>query len=118
MERPLHPCPEPGCPNLVRSRNRSARCELHRVVNPYDADWRRVRSEHLTWFPWCQLALCRAPAREVDHIIPVRAGGARLDHRNLRSLCIDCHRKITPREYDVRPRANFRRSRERAHRPR
>lgn len=117
MERPLKPCPEPGCPNLVRSRNGSARCELHTTPNPYDGAWRAVRAEHLTWFPWCQRCQMR-PAREVDHIVPIRSGGARLDHVNLRSLCVPCHRAITPREYHVRPLVNYRRSRERVNRAR
>lgn len=31
----------------------------------------------------------------VDHIIPIKAGGARLDPRNLRPLCWPCHDRIT-----------------------
>lgn len=31
----------------------------------------------------------------VDHIIPIRAGGARYDPRNLQSLSWSCHAKKT-----------------------
>ena len=118
MDKPLKGCPEPGCPNLVvTTSNRSARCAEHATPSPYDHEWRELRAWKLTNYPWCER--CRAAsAREVDHIIAIRSGGARLDPRNLRSLCVDCHRRVTPREYTVRPRANYRRSRERAHRPR
>lgn len=116
MERPLKPCPEPGCPNLIRAHDHRARCDLHRTASPYDHAWQRVRAEHLEMEPRCRL--CGIGAVEVDHIIPVRAGGARLDHANLRSVCVNCHHRITPREYTVRPTANYRRSRERRHRPR
>ena len=34
-------------------------------------------------------------ATEVDHKIPMAAGGARLDPENLQSLCIRCHSKKT-----------------------
>lgn len=32
-------------------------------------------------------------ASMVDHIVPLRAGGARLDPRNLESQCYPCHGK-------------------------
>lgn len=118
MHKPLKPCPEPGCPNLMATTaSRSARCPEHTTKSPYDRTWAKVRERKLRTNPRCER--CRvAPAREVDHIVPLRAGGARLDPRNLRSLCVDCHRKVTPREYTVRPRANYRRSRERVNRAR
>ena len=118
MDKPLKPCPEPGCPNLVvTTTSRSARCAEHSTPSPYDHDWRVLRAHKLTVNPLCELCK-RSAAREVDHIIPIKAGGARLDPRNVRSLCTPCHKRITPREYTVRPRANYRRSRERVNRPR
>jgi 5-methylcytosine-specific restriction protein A len=32
-----------------------------------------------------------APSRMVDHIVPLRAGGARLEVGNLQALCLPCH---------------------------
>jgi 5-methylcytosine-specific restriction endonuclease McrA len=34
---------------------------------------------------------CTLRATEVDHIIPVAQGGARLDPRNLRAACTHCN---------------------------
>jgi 5-methylcytosine-specific restriction endonuclease McrA len=31
------------------------------------------------------------PAAMVDHIVPIRQGGAALDMNNLQSLCWSCH---------------------------
>ncbi|MCA1259418.1 HNH endonuclease [Nitratireductor aquimarinus] len=39
-----------------------------------------------------------APATEVDHITPMRQGGAPRDRANLQSLCGTCHRQKTGAE--------------------
>ncbi|MFN9971948.1 MAG: HNH endonuclease, partial [Phycisphaerae bacterium] len=40
--------------------------------------------------PVCRI--CQAAvATEVDHIVPLRAGGPRLDRGNLQALCHQCH---------------------------
>jgi len=39
-----------------------------------------------------------APSRMVDHIVPLRAGGARLDLANLQALCLTCHAAKTRSE--------------------
>lgn len=62
----------------------------------YDADWRRVRSQHLTENPRCTSAGCGAPAVEVDHVISVRdRPDLRLDRGNLRSMCKSHHSSRT-----------------------
>ncbi len=35
------------------------------------------------------------PWQQIDHIIPVCEGGAALDLRNLRTVCVPCHKKLT-----------------------
>lgn len=35
------------------------------------------------------------PSRLVDHIVPLRAGGARLELENLQALCVACHARKT-----------------------
>ena len=60
----------------------------------YDVAWMRVRLSVLRRQPWC--AACHAEglvtiATEVDHIIPLSKGGARLDLANLQPLCRPCH---------------------------
>jgi 5-methylcytosine-specific restriction endonuclease McrA len=47
--------------------------------------------------------MCGEAATEVDHIIPLRALGARLDERNLQPLCKRHHSKKTRRENPSAP---------------
>lgn len=62
-----------------------------------DADWRRLRLEHLRAHPYC--VRCGAPAREVDHIVPRSvAPERRLDPTNLQSLCKSHHSGAKQRE--------------------
>jgi 5-methylcytosine-specific restriction protein A len=92
---------------------RSGRCVAHRRAHDtrlkrsqpwrgYDAEWRVVRAEQLAAEPWCRR--CRdedgalTPATVVDHIVPLRQGGARLDPENLQSLCPMHHNRKTAYE--------------------
>jgi len=59
----------------------------------YDVDWQRCRAAHIAREPTCRH--CGALADEVDHIVPLSAGGSKLDDSNLQSLCRSCHRKKT-----------------------
>lgn len=85
----------------------------------YGGRWPQVRKRHLADNPWCamrpevltgsvdgvsQLALsgdvidsvqCEVIAAEVDHIISMTDGGARLDPGNLQSLCRPHHHAKT-----------------------
>lgn len=66
----------------------------------YDARWRRRRLVQLRREPLCRI--CKAegrftPATEVDHIIPLNAGGPDT-FENYQSICGRCHRLKTVRE--------------------
>ena len=107
---PPRPCTSPGCPALVTGR--WSRCEKHLTpryrnggkrpsasAQGYDRKWRRLRS----WFLsqpenaiccWTEEGRrCWQPATVVDHIVPIKEGGERLDPDNLRGLCAACHNK-------------------------
>ena len=102
-----HPCRYPGCGILLRGRQ--GYCEEHRsrvrhqqeAGRPsasrrgYDGDWRRRRAEYLEENPYC--VVCQDEATEVDHIVPLSAGGE--DHpSNWQSLCKTHHSVKTGRE--------------------
>lgn len=59
--------------------------------------WRKARRAFLDSHPnhsLCQVCLQKnelTPANVVDHIIPISAGGARLDDRNYMPMCHRCH---------------------------
>lgn len=46
---------------------------------------------------------CKAHGRSVaavvvDHVVPLKDGGARFDRANLQPLCVSCHNRKTARE--------------------
>ena len=100
--RPAHPCRYPGCPALTNQPYCSKHAAQHKDMRlsaarrGYDADWRAFRIEHLLMEPLCRT--CGRPATEVDHVVPLSRGGARLDHRNGQSQCESCHRRKTREE--------------------
>lgn len=60
----------------------------------YDHDWGDARAAHLDAHPTCQIRVpgrCTGTATEVDHVVPLTQGGARLDPANLQSTCHPCH---------------------------
>jgi 5-methylcytosine-specific restriction protein A len=64
-------------------------------------EWRRIRAALLRASPLC--ASCAAKgrlvaAKVVDHIQPIKLGGARFDRANLQPLCIPCHNRKTAKE--------------------
>ena len=107
-------CSYPGCANIAHAK--PTRCEIHRPLalreykkykkcntspTPYDARWRRLRRLHLGMRPLC--VDCEREGHvtagtQVDHIIPMAQGGARLDMRNLQTLCAGHHSRKTRRE--------------------
>jgi 5-methylcytosine-specific restriction protein A len=64
----------------------------------YDSGWRAFREDYLRRFPTCSAPGCRATATEVDHIVSIRAGGARFDPANVRPLCKSHHSTRTARD--------------------
>jgi 5-methylcytosine-specific restriction enzyme A len=104
--KPMKPCSYQGCPRLTYGRY----CDEHaKLMNAqYDArcrdrgasefyhstEWRRCRQNFLIEHPFCEE--CRKHGRLtratlVDHIVPIRQGGAALDENNLQALCSSCH---------------------------
>lgn len=105
---PRRPCRIQGCRLFCEPG--SQYCEEHRKeiekdYNEHTRDkdaqafydspaWRAVRRQKLREQPCCEECLRQGkitPATLVDHIVPIRQGGARLDFRNLQSLCQPCH---------------------------
>jgi 5-methylcytosine-specific restriction enzyme A len=106
------PCRYPGCPALVSP---PGHCERHKsfVDRHYDRGrrafdpvagfyqslaWRRCRDAFLRAHPHCRHcadAGRRTAAQIVDHIKPIKRGGAKLDWKNLQSLCFACHNRKT-----------------------
>ena len=60
--------------------------------------WRRLRAAQLKAEPLCQWPGCVLLADQVDHVVPVAAGGAVMDAGNLQSLCAAHHREKTQTE--------------------
>lgn len=90
-----------ACPCEVReAKARKARFDKGRPsasARGYDAEWRKLRAEHLARHPFC--VRCGARAAEVDHKIPVMiAPLRRLDPTNLQSLCTNHHRRAKQSE--------------------
>ena len=64
----------------------------------YCGNWKRLRLTHLAREPLCRMCLKAnryTSASEVDHILPLAAGGERFDSNNLQSLCRPCHQEKT-----------------------
>ena len=102
-----HPCRYPGCGILLRGKG--GYCEAHRNQvrraqesgrpsasrRGYDSDWRRRRAAYLIDNSVC--VRCGDEATEVDHKVPLSAGGD--DHpSNYQALCKSCHSVKTGRE--------------------
>lgn len=102
------PCRKQQCPELVDSGYCDEHAEHSKEADRwrgsaasrgYDADWRRVRLLALKRDKYlcvhCLAAGRVTSAFDVDHIIALCDGGARLDIDNLASLCRPCHRTKT-----------------------
>lgn len=63
----------------------------------YDSTtWQRLRLMHLAGSPVC--VECGRYGEQVDHIIPISAGGEKFDPSNLQTLCASCHASKTRRD--------------------
>ena len=108
MNKPLHPCNQPGCHETTRERY----CERHKKTyhkriddrrgtpaeRGYDKEWRKVRYWKLINDPLCERCYPKVIVAEVVH---------HKDHdqynnleENLESLCRDCHEKEHGRKAD------------------
>lgn len=109
------PCRYPGCAEVVAV---LGYCDAHRPLihrdygrarRGFDAevgfyqskDWRVLRAAVLRESPLC--VVCKAKERliaagVVDHVVPLKDGGARFDRDNLQPLCVSCHNRKTARE--------------------
>jgi 5-methylcytosine-specific restriction endonuclease McrA len=60
----------------------------------YNGPWQKVRKQILERDAYrCQIngPGCTGHANEVDHIVPLRVGGSRLEPTNLRASCKHCN---------------------------
>ena len=109
------PCRYPGCAAVLAT---PGYCDRHRVAVHRDygrarrgfdtelgfyksAQWRAVRAVFLREHPVCSLCAARGrvvAAVVVDHVVPVKDGGARFDVANLQALCVTCHNRKTAQE--------------------
>jgi 5-methylcytosine-specific restriction protein A len=101
--KPNKPCACPGCPNLTEGKY----CEKHKgigyeyISGSKDAfyvspEWKQARKAYLEEHPLC--VCCGQPAKIVDHVVPIRDGGAKLDEGNFQSLCWSCHSRKSFKE--------------------
>jgi len=112
-QRSKRPCNYIGCSALTTERY----CDEHRRLthreykdrrtDTYEqrfyssARWRKVRARKLAANPLCEMCIKDGRltgAQMVDHITPIKRGGAQLDMNNLQSLCNACHNKKTAKE--------------------
>ncbi len=109
------PCRFPGCAAVVAV---PGYCDQHRVAvhreygrarRGFDTErtfyqsrkWRAARAAYLREHPLCGHCEGRGllvAAVVVDHVTPVKDGGARYAAFNLQSLCVSCHNRKTARE--------------------
>lgn len=96
----LRPCLDCGdvskftrCPGCTSKLNRARGSSTARG---YDARWRRLSERYRRLVPWCELRFpdCARVAADVDHRIPIRAGG-RSVWANAQSTCRPCHAQKT-----------------------
>lgn len=109
---PSKPCKKPGCPNLIKTKDRY--CAAHasrdsrrtkktdKLYGSYR--WKQVRALKRKLSPLCELCLSEGKttlAQMVDHIVEVKDGGERFDIDNLQSLCSACHNEKTAKNKKV-----------------
>ena len=83
----------------VHTAGQSCRPAWEGSTNPGStARWRALRRAKLRADPICETPGCRLLASEVDHRIPLSAGGDRYDYANLASLCHGHHAEKTAAE--------------------
>ncbi len=106
MLRPCLTCGEP----TPRTRCPQHESELNiargsSTARGYDSRWRRLSERKRRLVPFCELHLpgCQLVAADVDHTVPIRAGG-RSTWSNAQSVCRSCHRRKTFIDEELYPR--------------
>jgi len=106
-------CASPGCGETAVRQGRCPahmRAEWRRVeryrgtakARGYDEDWKRLRAAVLRVEPFCRACTAAGViqlAQEVDHVVPLAEGGARLERANVQPLCRECHAAKTGTEH-------------------
>ena len=78
--------------DLGRPKRQTWKGNEHEDASFYNSRaWRRLRAWTLAGEPMCRS--CNKVATVVDHILPIRLGGERMDPNNLQPLCASCHNK-------------------------
>jgi len=104
----LKPClvcgeatPRTRCPQHESARNIDRGSSHQRG---YDSRWRRLSERKRRLTPYCELHLpgCELVAVDVDHRIPLRAGG-RSTWSNACSACRPCHATKTQADKELYP---------------
>ena len=110
--KPKRLCAVDGCPNIINVGETYCAEHLklkrkfgdHRRGSAssrgYDRNWQRLRKLVLHSEPLCRECKRQGrltPATEVDHIVPLAAGGTN-DFENVQSLCHECHSRKTATE--------------------
>lgn len=107
------PCNHPGCPNLIRGKERF--CPKHQreydneynrqrgssASRGYDARWQRYRKWFLKNHPYCvNYGECGNMASTVDHIILPKGKHDPLfwDTNNHQAMCKSCHSRKTAKQ--------------------
>lgn len=109
------PCRYPGCaalltkPGYCATHRSAVHRDYERARRGFDSErgfyqstaWRVVRAAFLREHPLCVHCQQRGhvvAAVVVDHVQPLKQGGARFDWINLQSLCVSCHNSKTASE--------------------
>lgn len=110
--KPAKPCCKPGCGSLTHERFCASHAQQHQqqydkargssAARGYGWKWQQRRKRWLQKHPLCvwmesEGMMCQRPATDVDHIVPMSAGGAD-DESNYQSLCHAHHSKKTATE--------------------
>lgn len=110
MSKPLHICPYPGCPEIVKKGYCAKHKSQIRKEHDFHQDWqrlydtskwKRIRRIQLTNEPWCAECLranIYTPATECDHVYPHRGDPVLFFRGPFQSLCKTCHSRKTADE--------------------
>ena len=103
----MRPClglPDEPCGELTRGKSRCPACQSKLNIargsshrRGYTRRWRRISEVVRRQHPWCSTPGCVEPAVDVDHVVPLRAGG-RSTRSNARPYCRFHHVQKTRRD--------------------